>query len=458
MSGSLQLVLSLIVGAAIGVLSYGYRSPRQVALGGALGVLGSSAISAALGFCMFASDAESTEGVLGIALGAAFAWMFGAGTRAVLNRPGEGSGVGGGGFGESEIRTGAYRLGWWWPWLLLSPTLVILVFFLYWPAFQTFRLSTKLTRLGAPRVGERCLANFSELLVPQPVLVVTLPLVAVGLIWGIGLWQARSSPGSIGHSVARTLRPVGPLVLLAALYFIFEDVNGGYRRIYLNTVIISVGTVALSMVFGLGLAYLTFRRIRGVTVYRTLLIWPYAVSPPIAGILFFMIFNATGGIVAAVTSRWGIDFPNYTQNASLARLTIVLASVWKLLGYNLLFFLAGLQTVPRDQIEAAALDGANAWQRFRSVVVPALGPISFFLLITNLTYSFFDVYGTIDFLTKGAPAGATSVAIYEIIRVGVDNGDLGRGAAQSVVLFLAVIALTAWQFKQSEGRINYGGA
>ncbi|MDH3301158.1 MAG: sugar ABC transporter permease [Acidimicrobiia bacterium] len=458
MSGSLQLVLSLIVGAAIGVLSFGYRTPRQAALGGALGVLGAGAISAALGFCMYAADAESTEGVLGIALGAAFAWMFGAGTRAVLNRPGEGSGVGGGGFGESEIRTGAYRLGWWWPWLLLSPTLVILVFFLYWPAFQTFRLSTKLTRLGAPRVGERCLANFSELLVPQPILVATLPLVAVGLIWGIGLWQARSSPDSVGYSVARTLRPVGPLVLLLALYFIFEDVNGGYRRIYLNTVIISVGTVALSMAFGLGLAYLTFRRIRGITVYRTLLIWPYAVSPPIAGILFFMIFNATGGVVAALSSRWGIDFPDYTQNATLARMTIVLASVWKLLGYNLLFFLAGLQTVPRDQIEAAALDGANAWQRFRTVVVPALGPISFFLLITNLTYSFFDVYGTIDFLTKGAPAGATSVAIYEIIRVGVDNGDLGRGAAQSVVLFLAVIALTAWQFKQSEGRINYGGA
>ena len=142
----------------------------------------------------------------------------------------------------------------------------------------------------------------------------------------------------------------------------------------------------------------------------------------------------------------------------MARITIILASVWKLLGYNLLFFLAGLQTVPREQIEAAAIDGANAFQRFTKIVVPALGPIAFFLLITNLTFSFFDVYGTIDFLTKGAPAGATSVSIYEIIRVGVDNGDLGRGAAQSVVLFLAVIALTAWQFKQSEGRINYGSA
>ncbi|MCL4123577.1 UNVERIFIED_CONTAM: hypothetical protein GTU68_042011 [Idotea baltica] len=212
------------------------------------------------------------------------------------------------------------------------------------------------------------------------------------------------------------------------------------------------------MAGGLGLAYLSFKRIRAVSVYRTLLIWPYAISPPVAGILFFMMFNATGGIFAALGDRWGFDFPNYAQNASLARFTIILASVWKLLGYNLLFFIAGLQTVPREQIEAAAIDGANAFQRFRKIVLPALGPIAFFLLITNLTYSFFDVYGTIDFLTKGAPAGATSVAIYEIIRIGVDNGDLGRGAAQSVVLFLAVIALTAWQFKQSEGRINYGSA
>jgi sn-glycerol 3-phosphate transport system permease protein len=139
-------------------------------------------------------------------------------------------------------------------------------------------------------------------------------------------------------------------------------------------------------------------------------------------------------------------------------MTIILASVWKLLGYNILFYLAGLQTVPRDQIEAAALDGASAYQRFRKIVIPALGPFTFFLLITNLTFSFFDIYGTIDFLTKGAPAGATSVAIYEIIRVGVDNGDLGRGAAQSVVLFLAVIGLTAWQFRQAEGRISYGSA
>ncbi|MGI9597821.1 MAG: carbohydrate ABC transporter permease, partial [Acidimicrobiales bacterium] len=436
------VVLSLIVAAVVGGLAVGFQTKRQVALGAGLGVVGASVILSAMRFCMFAADAESTEGILGVGLAGAFAWMAAAGTRAVFTQSGTG-----GGLGDGEIRTGAYRLRWYWPWLLLAPTLVILVFFLYWPAIQTFRLSTKLTRLGAPRQGERCLANFSEMLIPEPVLVAGLPLLAIAAIWGLGLWSRRATEGSVSEQVARTLQPLGIIILLVALYFIFEAQDGGFRRIYLNTLIISVGIVALSMVAGLALAYLTFRRIRGIAVYRTLLIWPYAISPPIAGILFFMMFNATGGVVAALAGRWGIDFPDYTQNAALARLTVILASVWKLLGYNLLFFLAGLQTVPRDQIEAAALDGANAWNRLRLIVIPALGPIAFFLLITNLTYSFFDVYGTIDFLTKGAPAGATSVAIYEIIRVGVDNGDLGRGAAQSVVLFLAVIGLTAWQFK-----------
>ncbi len=446
------VVAALVIAAAVGVLSFGYKTKREVALGAALGVIGASVILGALGFCTFASDAESTEGVLGVALAGSFAWIFGSGTKAIFTQRAAD-------LGSGEIRTGTFRLGWWWPWLLLSPTLVILVFFLYWPAYNTFTLSTKLTRLGTPRVGERCLSNFSELLVTSPSVVVMLPLTAVGIIWGIGLWHRRSDPGSWAHDFTRVIRPFGILIFLFSIYFIFENENGGYRRIYLNTVIISSSIVIVSMVLGLALAYLTFQKIRGITVYRTLLIWPYAISPPVAGILFFMMFNATGGIFAAVSDSWfGYEFPNYATNATLARGTIILASVWKLLGYNLLFFLAGLQTVPREQIEAAALDGANSFQRFRSIVLPALGPIAFFLLITNLTFSFFDVYGTIDFLTKGAPAGATSVAIYELIRVGVNNGDLGRGAAQSVVLFLAVIGLTAWQFRQSEGRISYGSS
>lgn len=443
---------ALVIASLAGVLSFGPTTARRAAAGAGLGLIGGSLILAALDFCPFALDAESTEGVLGIAVAGAVGWVVGAGAKALSgNRAPD--------LGSGEIRTGTFRLGWYWPWLLLSPTLVILVFFLYLPAYRTFTLSTKLTRLGTPRVGERCLSNYSELLITDPTVVVMLPLASIGLIWGVGLLHRRSEPGSVINEVTRIIRPFGLVLFLFALYFIFENENGGYRLIYLNTVIISSATVVLSMFFGLVLAYLTFGHVRGVTVYRTLLIWPYAISPPVAGILFFMMFNATGGIFAAVADNWfGLDFPNYAQNSFLARSAIILASVWKLLGYNLLFFLAGLQTVPREQIEAAAIDGANARQRFTAIVLPALGPIAFFLLVTNLTFSFFDVYGTIDFLTKGAPAGATSVSIYEIIRVGVENGDLGRGAAQSVVLFLAVIALTAWQFRQSDGRISYGSA
>ena len=451
----MEIALSVLVAATSGVLSYGHRTKRDVALGVALGVLGASVILAALDFCPFATDAESTEGVLGIALAGAFGWVFGSGTKAVFKTKGDDVSRD----DMGEIRTGAFRLGWYWPWLLLSPTLAILVLFLYLPAYRTFTLSTKLTRLGTPRVGERCLSNYSELLITSPTLVVLLPMISVGVIWGVGLFHRRSERGSLTFEITRIIRPFGILLFLFAIYFIFENENGGYRQIYFNTVMISTATVVLSMAFGLGLAYLTFGHVRGITVYRTLLIWPYAISPPVAGILFFMMFNATGGVFAAISENWfGFEFPNYAQNATLARTAVILASVWKLLGYNLLFFLAGLQTVPREQIEAAAIDGANAMQRFVKIVLPALGPIALFLLITNLTFSFFDIYGTIDFLTKGAPAGATSVSIYEIIRVGVDNGDLGRGAAQSVVLFLAVIGLTVWQLRQSEGRINYGSA
>ncbi len=452
-------IVGLAAGAAAGLAAFGpdpfdadrVRALRSALIGAVLGFAGAFAILASMNWCMFGVEDDAVQAVLGVALAGASGFLVSGGAKAIF-------GGGGGSLAEGDFRSGAYRLGWWWPWLLLAPTLVVLVFFLYWPAIQTFRLSTKLTRLGAPRQADKCLANFSDLLVPQAVLVAGLPIVAVLVIAGVNWWCRHSDPLSASHRAAEAIRPFGIVAVLAALYWMTENENGGYRQIYVNTLVISAGTVALAMVFGLALAYLTYRRLRGISVYRTLLIWPYAISPPVAGILFFMLFNATGGVVAAINARWGLGIPNYAENAILARFVVVIASVWKLLGYNMLFFLAGLQTVPRDQVEAAALDGAGSWQRFRHIVMPALGPIAFFLLVTNLTYSFFDIYGTIDFLTKGAPAGATSVAIYEIIRVGIDNGDLGRGAAQSVVLFLAVIGLTVWQFRRSEDVVSYGGA
>ena len=182
-------------------------------------------------------------------------------------------------------------------------------------------------------------------------------------------------------------------------------------------------------------------------------------SPDVAGLLFFWFVDQTAGFVHDSRELvFGLDVPFSPENAVMAQTAIFVASAWKILGYNILFYLAGLQTVPIDQIEAAIIDGAGSWQRFKKVVLPALSPMTFFLLVTNLTYAFFEVYATIDFMTKGAPAGKTSVAIYEIIRGGVNNGDLGRGAAQSVLLFIAIIGITLWQFRTSGSRVSYGGA
>ncbi|MDF1597780.1 MAG: sugar ABC transporter permease [Acidimicrobiia bacterium] len=454
----MSALLALLAGAGAG--AYGFRTARRLRparrylVGALLGTLGAVVVSVLTGGCAYSPEVDAAQHILGIAVAGGIGLAVASGTSVVLASAKGGRDAGSIG---SDIRTGTYRLGWWWPWALLLPTIVILVVFLYVPAVQTFTLSTKLVRLGAPRQIEVCLANFSELLTPNPWILVILPLIAVGVMWGLGLWKRRASLGSMSLTAATALQPFGIVVLLLALYYMFNGGPRGYRGIYVNTLVVSAGTVAGGMILGLAVAYLAFQKVRGMTVYRTLLIWPYAVSPPVAGILFFMMFDPTAGIIQHLFELVGVTFPNYREDVFLARFAVIAASTWKILGYNVLFYLAGLQNVPGDQIEASVLDGASAWQRFRYVVTPSLAPITFFLLITNLTYAFFEVYGTIDYLTRGAPAGKTSVAIYEIIRVGVENRDIGRGAAQSVLLFLAVIGLTVWQFKQSESRITYGG-
>ncbi|TVQ25864.1 MAG: sugar ABC transporter permease [Leptolyngbya sp. DLM2.Bin15] len=231
-----------------------------------------------------------------------------------------------------------------------------------------------------------------------------------------------------------------------------------YRLIFFNTVWVAAFTVGIGLAISLGLAILAYQPIQGASIYRTLLIWSYAISPAVAGVIFAIMFNPVVGVVnhILVTVFHGSALPWFTD-PFLARFVLILASIWKQLGYNILFYIAGLQTVPQDLLEAATLDGANRWQRFLTVVLPALSPITFFLIITNLTYTFFDVYGTIDYLTKGGPSGATSVAIYEIIRVGIrSDRDLGRAAAQSIILFLMVIGVTLVQFRTSGRRVNYG--
>ena len=459
-----MLILGLIVAALFGPL-FIWRTnenptvPRY-AIASTVAVLGAAVTPLAMGQCGFAAASTGVDHLLAYGLMFGGAWLALIGAQALFDRA-DGTTSDTGAM-TGEISTGGFRMGWWVPWVLLSPTLLILVVFLYTPAVRTFTLSTQLTRLGAPRSIDVCFGNFTEILITDPFKLVAYPLLAIGAVYAARFFVRRTSPGTAGRRWADVAAVVAMLSVFVALYAMFSPGGGGqvaYRPVYFNTVIISVGIVALGMIGGLAVAYLAFRQIGGGTIYRTLLIWPYAISPAVAGVLFFMIFDPTAGIFThGMDVVFGIDVPNYREHAVLAQTAIILASAWKILGYNILFYLAGLQTVPIDQIEAAIIDGAGSWQRFKKIVLPALSPITFFLLVTNLTYAFFEVYATIDFMTKGAPAGKTSVAIYEIIRVGVNNGDLGRGAAQSVLLFIAIIGITLWQFRTSGSRVSYGGS
>jgi sn-glycerol 3-phosphate transport system permease protein len=459
-----MLITGLIVAAIIGPLYVWKNTERptiqRYGISSAVAVAGAAVTPLAMNQCSFAEHATGVDKLLGFTLMFIGGWLALMGARVFWDRA-DGKEKSNEAF-AGEIRTGGFRIGTWVPWVLLSPTLIILLVFLYLPAVSTFTLSTKLTRLGAPRSIDVCFTNFTELLITDPFKLVAYPLIAIALIYGARFWMSRSEPHSLNRKGADIASFFAALSVFIALYAMFSPGGGGqvaYRPVYINTIIISVGIVAFGMSGGLAVAYLAFRRIRGGGVYRTLLIWPYAISPAVAGVLFFMIFDPTAGIFQHVMDTWfGLDVPNYREHAVLAQASIILASGWKILGYNILFYLAGLQTVPLEQVEAALIDGASTWQRFTKIVLPALSPITFFLLVTNLTYAFFEVYATIDFMTKGAPAGKTSVAIYEIIRIGVNNGDLGRGAAQSVLLFIAVIAITMWQFRTSGERVSYGGS
>ena len=457
-----MLTVGLLAAALLGLAFVRYsikeRTAARYAMAVTAAVAGAAVTPIGMGQCGFAPETSGVDHLLAYGLMAGGGWLALIGLKSFFERDDKKES----GTVAGEIRSGGFKMGWWVPWLLLAPTLIILLVFLYTPAVRTFTLSTQLARLGAPRSVDVCFGNFTELFIDSPLKLVAYPLIAIGFVYGARFWLARTSPGTWGRRAADIASVVALLSVFVALYAMFSPGGGGaiaYRPVYLNTVIISVGIVVTGMVGGIAIAYLAYRQIRGGSAYRTMLIWPYAISPAVAGVLFFMIFDPTAGIFThTMDSVFGIDVPNYRESTVLAQGAIILASSWKILGYNILFYLAGFQSVSFDQVEAALIDGASSWQRFVKIVLPGLSPITFFLLVTNLTYAFFEIYATIDFMTKGAPAGDTSVSIYEIIRVGVNNGDLGRGAAQSVLLFVAVIGITLWQFRTSGRRVTYGGA
>lgn len=236
----------------------------------------------------------------------------------------------------------------------------------------------------------------------------------------------------------------------------FKDLfnDSHYLVSFRTTAIFSVLVAALGLSISLLLATMADRVIKGAMVYKTLLIWPYAVAPVIAGVLWSFMFAPSLGIVAYFLKQNGIAW-DYLLNGNDAMALVVFASVWKQISYNFLFFLAGLQSIPKSLIEAAAIDGAGPLKRFWTIIFPLLSPTAFFLLVVNIVYAFFDTFGVIDATTAGGPAQATQILVYKVYHDGVKSSDFGSSAAQSVILMTIVIALTIIQFRYVEKKVQY---
>ena len=228
----------------------------------------------------------------------------------------------------------------------------------------------------------------------------------------------------------------------------FKDLFGDplYMQTILRTVAFCAVVSALAMSVALLLAVFADREIRGRAIYRTLLIWPYAVAPAMAAVLWLFLLHPQFGLLGRWLNRHGIDW-DYHVNGGQAFALVALASAWKQVSYDFIFFLAGLQSIPRAVVEAARMDGARGWYRFRTITFPLLAPTTFFLLVVNLVYAAFDTFGTIWALTQGGPGKDTETLVIKVYRDGMVNQDIGGSAAQSVVLMLGVIALTALQFR-----------
>ncbi|MGH6946328.1 MAG: sn-glycerol-3-phosphate ABC transporter permease UgpA [Kiloniellales bacterium] len=227
-----------------------------------------------------------------------------------------------------------------------------------------------------------------------------------------------------------------------------------YLASFRTTAIFSTAVAGLSLGLALLLAVMADRVIKGAAVYKTLLVWPYAVAPAVAGVLWLFLFNPSIGLVAFYLEVVGYNW-NHVLNGGEAMTLVVLAAAWKQISYNFLFFLAGLQAIPRSLIEAAAIDGAGPARRFWTVVFPLLSPTTFFLLVVNLVYAFFETFGIIHTVTGGGPGQATTILVYKVYADGFVGLDLGSSSAQSVILMLVVIALTVIQFRFIERRVHY---
>jgi sn-glycerol 3-phosphate transport system permease protein len=288
--------------------------------------------------------------------------------------------------------------------------------------------------------------TFNERWLPYLLVAPQIIITLVFFFWpsGQAIWQSVISEDAFGGNTQ--------FVWFDNFTHLFSDPN--YFAAARLTLVFSFLVAALGLAVSLLLAVMADRIIRGASVYKAILVWPYAVAPAVTGVVFGFLFNPSVGVVAWALAAIGLEF-NYVINGNQALLLVVFAAVWSQISYNFLFFLAGLQSIPKSLIEAAAIDGAGPGKRFWDIAFPLLSPTGFFLLVINIIYAFFGTFGIIGSLTQGGPGQATNILIWKVYNDGFRGQDLGGSSAQSVVLMVAVIALTFVQFRFIERRVHY---
>ena len=288
---------------------------------------------------------------------------------------------------------------------------------------------------------------FSHRFLPYALLIPQLLITFIFFYWPAGqtLWQSFLLQDAFGLSTR--------FIAFENYHHLFAQPE--YYRTMLTTLVFSGAVALLSLSCALLLATQADKQLAGAGAYRTLLIWPYAVAPAVAGVLWIFMFHPSLGVLGrGLRDTFGVDW-NPLLNDNHAMIMVVLAATWKQISYNFLFFLAGLQAIPRSVTEAAAIDGARPLRRFWTITFPLLSPTTFFLLVVNIVYAFFDTFGIIDAMTGGGPGKATETLVYKIYSDGRLGGDLGGSAAQSVILMIIVIGLTAIQFRYVEKKVTY---
>ncbi|MDP3171814.1 MAG: sn-glycerol-3-phosphate ABC transporter permease UgpA [Polaromonas sp.] len=283
----------------------------------------------------------------------------------------------------------------WLPWVLVAPQMLIVLVFFFWPASQAVYQSV---------LTQDAFGTSTEF---------------VGLLNFERLWN-----------------------------------DSTYLESFKTTALFSVLVAGCGLAIALLLAVMANGVIRAAATYKTLLIWPYAVAPVVAGVLWVFMFSSPMGVISFALQSVGVEW-NHLLNSNHAMTLIVVAAVWKQISYNFLFFLAGLQSIPKSLLEAAAIDGASPTRRFWTIVFPLLSPTTFFLLVINVIYAFFDTFGIVDAATQGGPGKDTAILVYKVYFDGFKAMDIGGSAAQSVVLMVIVIALTVLQFRFIEKKVNY---